>query len=130
MGMALRQKEVAARLESTQLARLAAQATEDKKAKHVTILHIGEVSSMTDYFIICTGTSSVHVRAIADHVQERLEPEAKLHHVEGYQAARWILLDYGDFLVHIFHEEERAFYNLERLWGDAPVVTDTHTVAG
>jgi ribosome-associated protein len=109
-------------LDLTRLARLAAQATDDKKAKNVTILHIGAVSTMADYFVIATGTSTTHVRAIADNVEKMLAPELKLHHAEGYQAGRWILLDFGDLVVHVFHEEERAFYNLERLWGDAPVL--------
>lgn len=119
-------------METTQLARLAAEATEDKKAKHVTILQIGAVSTMADYFVICTGSSTVHVRAIADNVQEILgrEVEVELHHAEGYQAGRWVLLDYGDVVVHVFHEEERAFYNLERLWGDAPVLDGQQTAAG
>jgi ribosome-associated protein len=83
------------------------------------------VSDFTDYFLLCSGTNERQVQAIADAVQEslRAEQKAKPLHVEGYNRGLWVLLDYGDFVMHIFQEEPRRFYSLERLWGDAPDVT-------
>ncbi|HET9229462.1 MAG TPA: ribosome silencing factor, partial [Thermoanaerobaculia bacterium] len=79
----------------------------------------------TDFFLICTGTSERQVQAIADAVQEKMrEEQVRPLHVEGYNRGQWVLLDYGDFVVHIFQEEPRRFYSLERLWGDAPDVTN------
>jgi ribosome-associated protein len=109
--------------DSQVIAQLAVEAAESKKAMDITVLNIGRVSIVADYFIICSSRSPVHARAIADAVEERLQQHGyNKHHVEGFRAGRWILLDYGAVVIHIFHEEERAFYNLERLWGDAPVV--------
>lgn len=109
---------------SAELARLAALAADDKKAKNVVILDIGPISTITDYFVICHGSSSVQVKAIVDQVAERVrDAEGRHpHHVEGYAGARWVLLDYGDVVIHVFQEHEREFYNLERLWGDAKMV--------
>ena len=93
----------------------------DKKAEDVAVLDLQERGSITDYFVVCHGRSSRQVQAISDRVEERLK-EARLRpgHVEGYDAGEWILMDYGDFVVHIFTEEKRDFYDLERLWSDAP----------
>ncbi len=96
-------------------------AMNDKLGKDITILNIGKVSSLCDYFIIASGTSSRQVKAIADSVEDSLtkvgiEPRGK----EGRETQSWILLDYGDIMVHIFDEENRGFYNLEKLWKDAP----------
>jgi len=102
------------------MAQLAALAAEEKKAQDIRILDIRKISPIADFFVICTGTSRTHVQAIADSVEEELEKRGiRLRHVEGYQAGRWILLDFGDLVVHVMQEEERSFYNLERLWGDA-----------
>ncbi|MFZ5816374.1 MAG: ribosome silencing factor [Bacillota bacterium] len=102
------------------MAQLAAYAADEKKAKEVRILDIRSISTVADYFIICSATSSTHVRAIADNVEEQLERKGlRLHHMEGYQNGKWILLDFGDLVIHVMQEEERSFYNLERLWGDA-----------
>jgi ribosome-associated protein len=107
-------------VESTDMAQVAALAADEKKARDLRILDIRSISPVADFFVICTGTSGTHVRAIADSVEEQLEKRGlKLHHVEGYQTGRWILLDFGDLVVHVMQEEERSFYNLERLWGDA-----------
>lgn len=107
-------------VESATLAQLAAYAAGEKKAKEVRILDIRAISAVADYFIICSGTSSTHVRAIADSVEEMVTKKGlALHHMEGYQNGKWILLDFGDLIVHVMQEEERHFYNLERLWGDA-----------
>ncbi|KKM11191.1 hypothetical protein SY88_09880 [Clostridiales bacterium PH28_bin88] len=105
------------------MAFIAAGAADDKKAMDIVILDLQGVSLITDYFLICTGRSATQVQSIAQHIEEKLE-EQEVHMLrrEGYREARWILLDYGHIVVHIFQEEDRAFYNLERLWGDAKVV--------
>ncbi len=97
---------------------------EDRKAIDLKVLHLEKVSDFTDYFVICSGSSERQVQAIADAVQERLRGEkVRPLHVEGYNRGQWALLDYGDLVVHVFQEEPRRFYALERLWGDAPDVT-------
>ncbi|MBX6394761.1 MAG: ribosome silencing factor [Alicyclobacillaceae bacterium] len=108
------------------VARLAADAAADKKAGNVVILDIRGLSVVADYFVICSGQSRTQVQAIADHVREKLEEHGVFARgVEGRDEARWILLDFGDVVVHVFREEEREFYNLERLWGDAPVLSQS-----
>jgi ribosome-associated protein len=105
--------------------REAVAAAEDRKAVDLRVLHLERVSDFTDYFLICSGTSERQVQAIADAVQERMREEhVRPLHVEGYNRGQWVLLDYGDFVVHIFQDEPRRFYSLERLWGDAPDVTN------
>jgi ribosome-associated protein len=105
--------------------REAVAAAEDRKAVELRVLHLEKVSDFTDYFLICSGTSERQVQAIADAVQEKMREErVRPLHVEGYNRGQWVLLDYGDFVVHIFQEEPRRFYSLERLWGDAPDVTN------
>jgi ribosome-associated protein len=105
--------------------REAVAAAEDRKAVDLRVLHLEKVSDFTDFFLICSGTSERQVQAIADAVQERMrEEKVRPLHVEGFNRGQWVLLDYGDFVVHIFQEEPRRFYSLERLWGDAPDVTN------
>ncbi len=95
----------------------------DVKANDVVILNLNGVSDMTDCFLIASGTSDTHVRSIAEHIMTELRKQGiRAHHVEGLSQGRWVLLDYVDFLVHIFHPTLRNFYQLERLWGDAEVV--------
>ena len=95
-------------------------AAEEKKAVDLVVLDLKKASGFTDYFVIASGTNTRQVRAIADSVMERLAAEgAKPAHVEGYDRAEWILLDYFDFIVHVFAPETRVFYGLERLWGSA-----------
>ena len=102
-------------------ARMAEAALAAKRAVDPVLLDMREITLITDYFLICHGTSNVHIRALGQAVVEALkESGVKPLGVEGRQAARWVLLDYGDVIVHIFAEEEREFYSLERLWGDAP----------
>ena len=99
-------------------------AAEERKAYDLRVLQLGEVTSFTDYFLICSGTSGRQVQAIADAVQQTMKDErVRPLQVEGYKNGRWVLMDYGDFVVHIFDEETRTFYGLERLWSDAPDVT-------
>lgn len=98
-------------------------AIDDKLGQDTAILNIGKVSSLCDYFVITSASSSRQVKAIADSVEDAmtelgLEPRGK----EGREMQNWILLDYGDVMVHVFDEENRAFYNLEKLWKDAPYV--------
>ncbi|HHY39083.1 MAG TPA: ribosome silencing factor [Clostridia bacterium] len=108
------------RLDPERIAYVAAYAARDKKAKRITVLDLREITVIADYFVICTGNSLVQVRAIVDHVLEKLdEMGIKPHHVEGLQRGRWVLLDYESVVVHVFHRLEREFYDLERLWGDA-----------
>ena len=107
---------------SVQVAQRAAQICLDNKANDVVLLNLRKVSDMTDYFLIVSGTSDTHVRSIAEHVIEELKKEGSApHHVEGLPQGRWVLLDYVDFVVHIFHPTLRSFYQLERLWSDAEV---------
>jgi ribosome-associated protein len=99
-------------------------AAEERKAYDLRVLQLGEVTSFTDYFLICSGTSERQVKAIADSVQRTMKDErVRPLQVEGYKNGRWVLMDYGDFVVHIFDQETRSFYGLERLWADAPDVT-------
>ena len=110
-------------LKPQDLTDLVIDACEDKKAYAVTVLDISEISTIADYFVICSGRSKPHVQAIVDNIREKLEErEAKIKRVEGFREASWVLIDCGDVVVHVFQETERQFYNLERLWGDAKVV--------
>lgn len=85
------------------------------------VLDLRRLSDATDYFVVVSGTSDTHVRAIAEHVIGTLQArQVRPHHVEGLQQGRWVLLDFVDFVVHVFHPASRSFYQLEALWGDAP----------
>jgi ribosome-associated protein len=98
-------------------------AAEDKKATELVVLDLRAAHGFTDYFVICSGANARQTRAIADHVMETLAADGvKPAHLEGYDRSEWILLDYFDFIVHIFAPETRVFYGLERLWGDAEQV--------
>jgi ribosome-associated protein len=96
-------------------------ACQDKKAEEVTILQLEKDSgAFTDYFVVCSGTNPRQIQAISDEVEERLEKHGmRPTHVEGYKQAEWVLLDYVDFVVHIFSEKARKYYELERLWKSA-----------
>ena len=103
--------------------REAVSAADDRKALDLKVLQLEKVTDFADYFLICSGTSERQVQAIADAVQEKLrEHRVRPLHVEGYNRAQWVLLDYGDLVIHVFLDETRAFYDLERLWSDAPRV--------
>ena len=102
----------------------ALRAASDKKALELVVLDLREVASFTDYFLITSGTNVRQVQAIADEVVERLKKQGTpAARVEGYNTAEWILLDYGDFIVHVFEDKARRFYDLERLWRDAAKVS-------
>jgi ribosome-associated protein len=93
----------------------------ERKAQDVVALDLRGISSATDFFVVATGTSDMQVRAVAEHIVEELKKEGERpDHVEGMDGGRWVLLDYVDFVVHVFHPEARDFYQLETLWGDAP----------
>jgi len=93
----------------------------ERKAQNVIALDLRGISSATDFFIIGSGTSDIQVRAIAEHLIQEMEKRgSRPDHVEGLDRARWVLLDYIDFVVHLFHPSAREFYQLETLWGDAP----------
>ncbi len=98
-----------------------AQVMLDKKALDVTLLDIASVVPYADFFLLCSGRSVVQVKAIISGIEEHLHSKGfRPLHVEGYSEGRWVLLDYDDLIVHVFLEEARLFYNLERLWGDVP----------
>lgn len=97
---------------------------EDKKGDGILVLDISEISSFSDFFVMCQGYNQRQNQAICDSIKETLKAEFKVSpsHVEGYEGAEWILMDYLDFVVHIFSPEARAYYKLERLWNDGKVV--------
>jgi ribosome-associated protein len=98
----------------------AVKAATDKKASDLIVLDLRKAAGFTDYFLLATGTNARQIRAIADSVVDALAADGvKPAHVEGYERSEWILLDYFDFVVHVFAPETRLFYNLERLWGNA-----------
>jgi ribosome-associated protein len=102
----------------------AAQLAADRKAADIMVLDLRGISNATDFFLIASGTSDMHVRSVAEHVMEELKKEGQRpDHIEGLRGGRWVLLDYIDFVVHVFHPTAREFYQLERLWGDAPAMT-------
>jgi len=109
-------------LTTRQFALKAAHHCLEVKAQDVLILNLKKLTTVADYFVICTGDSDVQVKAIADKVKEELKKAGiSVWHDEGYENRSWILLDYVDVVVHVFHREARMFYNLEKLWGDAKV---------
>lgn len=108
------------KITSRRLAHLAGEFALEKKAFDVKILDLRKLSSVCDFFVICSAHVDVHAKAIADSIMENLQRQGiSSWHNEGYQACRWILLDYVDVVIHIFLPEVREFYSLEKLWGDA-----------
>lgn len=94
----------------------------EKKGYDLRLIDLKKVTNIADYFIICSADSDIQVKAIADHIEEKLKDDGiRLWHKEGYSSLTWVLLDYIDFVIHIFRKEAREFYNLEKLWGDAPI---------
>jgi len=109
--------------------RLAVAAALDKKAFHLDVLSVAELTSIADYFVLSSASNERQAQAIADNILDSLKQQMNVRPllVEGTTPGRWILLDFGDFIVHIFTEDVRRFYGLERLWGDAPNVTADFT---
>ena len=109
-------------MESAELSRLVAEAALDKKATDVLILDLRKLTILCDYFVIGTARNSLHAKAIAEGIEEKLRgADRRPGHVEGLYGAGWVLMDYCDVIVHVFLEDERDFYSLERLWTDAKV---------
>ena len=109
--------------EARKMAAMACSALEDKKAVDIKVIDIEQVSSLADYFIIASGTNRNQVQAMADNVDEVLGKAGyQVKQVEGYYTANWILMDYGDIVIHLFDEENRLFYDLERIWRDGKAI--------
>jgi len=103
----------------TEMVKTAVKALDDKKAKDIKVIEIGDLTIVADYFVVATGTSSTHVKALADEAEYALsQAGVEPDHIEG-KSSGWILLDYSDFVIHVFNDESREYYNLERLWADA-----------
>ena len=108
---------------SKEMARLAIQALEDKKAEDIKVIDISEVSVIADYCIIANGTNRSQIQAMSDNVEETLGRAGyPLKQIEGYQNANWVLLDFNDVIIHIFDKENRLFYDLERIWRDGKLI--------
>jgi len=106
------------------VAKLAVDALEEKSAKDIKVLKTEDLTVLANYFVISTATSTTHIKTLADTLEKYLEDRGeKTHRKEGYRAGGWVLLDYGCVVIHLFLDEIREFYNLERLWGDAEAVT-------
>jgi len=125
----LRKSQQPDKITSVNLAQKISELSLTKKAEDVVILDLRKLTSMTDYFVICSGDTDKQVKAIADAVIDDLENEnIKPWHKEGYESLRWVLLDFVEVVAHIFVNDTRAYYNLEQLWGDAPVTKITDQV--
>ena len=111
-------------LDSKEIAITCAKIADEKKAQDIVILDVDKISAITDYFVICSAINERQLHAIADDMDKEMKKLSisKLG-MEGYREAKWVLIDYGDFIVHIFDKEIRSYYDLELLWGDAPKVT-------
>ena len=110
---------------SAEWALIAAEAAASKKAEDIVALDVADLLVVTDYFVIASGRTNIQVRAIADEIEEQLRVRGGIKPIgrEGQQEAKWILVDYGDLVIHVFQPEDRGFYRLEKLWGDAPRMT-------
>ena len=116
-------------INSQEILELVVKAADDKRAEDIVALDVSNVSLIADYFVICHGNSDKQVMAIANEVvEESHKHQVEVKRVEGKETARWVLIDLGDVIVHVFHGEEREFYNLEKLWSDAPLVNITSMV--
>ncbi|MCY9516904.1 ribosome silencing factor [Paenibacillus apiarius] len=105
------------------LLEIAVDAAEDKKAMNLVVLDLQGVSLIADYFVVCHGNSDTQVQAITNEIRKRVhEAGAHIRGTEGFDSARWVLLDLGDVIVHVFHRDEREYYSIEKLWSDAKVV--------
>lgn len=106
-------------IETKKMVKLAIEALEDKKAEEICVIDISEISVLADYFIIAGGSNTSQIQAMSDAVDEKLGKSGyPLKQIEGYQNANWVLLDFGDIIVHVFDKENRLFYDLERIWSD------------
>ena len=109
-------------MDSKLLAKKVVQLAWNKKGKDIMVMDLKKVMNVTDYFVIISGESDVHVKALANHIEKELKKEQiELWHKEGFQQLKWVLMDYIDIVIHIFRPEIREFYNLEKLWADAKI---------
>ncbi|MBQ6847488.1 MAG: ribosome silencing factor [Clostridia bacterium] len=109
-------------MESLEIIKIAANALNEKKAREISAIKIGDLTVLAEYFLLCTATSSTQLRALCDEVEDKLEQGGlKPHHIEG-KATGWVALDYGSVIVHIFGRQEREFYNLDKMWSDGEIV--------
>lgn len=116
---------------SKELTKLAIEALEDKKAEDIQVIDISEVSVIADYFIIANGTNRSQIQALSDNVEEALgRAGTPARQIEGYNTANWVLLDFGDVIVHVFDKENRLFYDLERIWRDGKKVDTEEFLKG
>lgn len=112
--------------QSVEMTKIALKALEDKKGEDIKVIDISEVSVLADYFIIASGTNRSQIQALTDSVEEQLgRADYLVKQIEGYDTANWILMDFGDIIVHIFDKENRLFYDLERIWRDGKKVEIT-----
>ena len=110
-------------MNSYEMAVQLAQALDNKKGQDIKVLKTENLTSLADYFVICTATSNTQVKAMSDACEEAMEKNGeRVHHIEGHRDGTWLLLDFSDVIVHVFTDETRKFYDLERLWGDAEEV--------
>jgi ribosome-associated protein len=110
-------------LSSEALLHMTLNAAEDKKAYQITALDLKDISLVADYFVICHGNSDTQVQAITTEIRKQAETAGvKVRGIEGFDTARWVLIDLGDVVVHVFHREEREYYHIERIWSDAKVI--------
>ncbi len=108
---------------SLQITRLCAQAADDRKAEDILALDLREISSVADFFVIASGSSEPHLKAIRNHIEAKLKEKGVVARgIDGFPMSQWVVMDYFDVLVHVFSKERREFYSLERLWGDAKQV--------
>ena len=110
-------------MESKEIAIMSARAMDARRGTNITVLRLDDLTTLTDYFVVGTGNTRIQTRAMADSVEDALsEAGIRPNRIEGLQEGRWILLDYGSVIVHIFQDDDRGFYGLERLWADAPAL--------
>ena len=114
-------------MDNQELLKIAVKAADDKRAEDILALNMKGISLIADYFIICHGNSDKQVQAIAREMKEKAQESGyEVKRIEGFDEGAWVLIDLGDVVAHVFHRDERSYYNLERLWGDAPLV-DIHS---
>lgn len=110
-------------MEALEAAKIAQAALDDKMGQNIQVLDLRGISNVAEFFVIASGNNVNHLRAMADEVEQKLfQAGMKMHHSEGYSGGTWILLDFGSILIHLFNKEERDFYGLEHVWGDAKKV--------
>ncbi|PQC33387.1 ribosome silencing factor [Enterococcus mundtii] len=109
-------------IDSKEQLKIAVQAADSKRAEDILALDVRKVSLLADYFMICSANSERQINAIVEEIIEKEESKYEVKRVEGKEGGKWILIDLGDLIIHVFHAPERGFYNLEKLWSDAPLV--------